>query len=191
MNKIDEYIKKYDIVILIILGFLFYLPALFYGFVYDDVGFLLQNQYLNGSIQVHFFDFFKPNYIMKFIYNPLTFIVQWLIIKFFWSNSFSFHFINIVFYILSYIALFYLLKKILNNNYYIAFFSVILYILHPCHIECVAWIGAMGYNIASIFFFLSFLYFIIAFDENKKLNYNLQNFSIQLEEYLKILIKHL
>ena len=171
MNKIDEYIKKYDIVILIILGFLFYLPALFYGFVYDDVGFLLQNQYLNGSIQVHFFDFFKPNYIMKFIYNPLTFIVQWLIIKFFGSNSFSFHFINIVFYILSYIALFYLLKKILNNNYYIAFFSVILYILHPCHIECVAWIGAMGYNIASIFFFLSFLYFIIAFDENKKLNY--------------------
>ena len=46
-----------------------------------------------------------------------------------------------------------------------------LYILHPCHVECVAWISAMGYNIASLFFFLSFLYFMSAVDENKKLNY--------------------
>ena len=156
MNKICEYIKKYDILIFIILVLLLYFPTLFYDFIYDDFLLLLQNNYLNGRISINFIDFFKPNFVMEAIYTPLTFIVQWLIIKFFGNNSFAFHFINIVFYVLSSIALFYLLKKIINN-YFVAFLSTILYILHPCHIEDVAWVSAMGYTLASLFFF--FLYF--------------------------------
>ena len=170
MNKIGEYIKKYDILIFIVLIFLLYFSTLFYDFIYDDLLLLLQNNYLNGRYHINFIDFFKPNFVMEAIYTPLTFMVQWLIIKLFGSNSFAFHFINIIFYILSSIALFYLLKKIISN-YYISFFAVILYILHPCHIENVAWAAAMGYTIASIFFFLSFIYFISAYDEDKKLNY--------------------
>ena len=170
MSNILDFIKRYNILTLIILGFLLYFPSLFYDFVYDDISLLLSNQYLNGRISIHFFDFFKPGLIIEAIYTPLTFIVYWLIIKIFGFNSFVFHFINIFFYILSSIVLYYLLKKIINNDL-IDFFAIVLFILHPCHIECTAWISAMGYNIASLFFFLSFLYFIIAFDENKKLNY--------------------
>ena len=46
MNKIIEFIKKYNIYILIVLGILLYFPALFYGFVYDDNSLLLPNQYM-------------------------------------------------------------------------------------------------------------------------------------------------
>ena len=170
MDKFCAYIKKYDILVLLILGIIFYFPSLFYDFVGDDIVLLIPNQYINGSIPISFFDFFKPNYIMGEIYTPLTFIIYWLIIKIFGINSFALHFVNIIFYIFSSIALFYLLKKIINN-YSVVFFATILYILHPCHIECTVWISGLGYNISAFFFFLSFLYFIIAFDEDKKLNY--------------------
>ncbi len=170
MDKIFEYIKKYDILILVILGSLLYYPTLFYDFVYDDIPAVINNESLNGIKQINFFQFFIPKFVIEAVYTPITFIVYWLIIKIYGANAFAFHFINIFFYISSSIALLYLLKKIINN-YSIAFFAVILYILYPCHIENTVWISAMGYNIATLFFFLSFLYFIIAFDENKGSNY--------------------
>ena len=171
MNKIVENIKKYDILILVIIGILLYFPSLFYDILsYDDMPFIIKNEYLNGLKHISFYQFFIPNYIVESIYTPFTFIIYWLILKIFGTNAFAFHFVNIFFYLSSSIVLFYLLKKIINN-YYIVFFATILYILHPVHIECTAWISAMGYNIASLFVFLSFLYFIIAFDEKNKLNY--------------------
>ena len=170
MNKILDFIKRYNILIFIILGFLLYFPSLFYDFISDDNSLLLPNQYINGTFPINFIDFFIPSFILKDIYTPFTFIIFWLIIKIFGINSFVFHFINILFYVLSSIAFYYLLKRIIKNDL-ISFFATILYIIHPCHIECTAWISIMGYNISVLFFFLSFLYFIIAFDENKKLNY--------------------
>ena len=169
MDKLSNFIKKYDVYILIILGLLLYFPALFFEFISDDVIFT-SNQYLNGKVSINFINFFEPNFILDEIYSPLTFIIQWLIIKIFGLNSFVFHFVNLVFYVSSSIVLFYLLKRIIDNDL-ISFFAVILYTIHPCHIECTAWVSAIGYNIASLFFFLSFLFFILAFDENKKLNY--------------------
>ena len=170
MNKILDFIKRYNILIFIILGFLLYFPSLFYDFISDDNSLLLPNQYINGRFSINFIDFFVPSFVRTDIYIPLTFIIWWLIIKLFGISSFVFHFVNIFFYVLSSIVLYYLLKKLINNDL-ISFFAVILYIIHPCHIENTAWISAMGYNIALLFFYLSFIYFIIAFDENKKLNY--------------------
>ncbi len=171
MSKIFEYIKKYDILILLVFGFLIYFPSLFYDILsYDDLPYIINNEYLNGQLSVRFIDFFIPKFIRDDIYTPLTFLVYWSIIKIFGINAFAFHFVNVLFYILSSVALFYLLKKLISN-YSLAFFATILYILHPCHIECTAWISAMGYNIAGLFFYLSFLYFILGFDENKNINY--------------------
>ena len=171
MNKIFEYIKKYDVLILVILGIILYFPSLSYDILsYDDIPYIIQNEYLNGSLSINFHQFFIPNFVMSSIYTPLTFLVYWSIIKIFGISSFAFHFVNVLFYVLSSVVLFYLLKKIINN-YSIVFFATVLYILHPCHIECTSWISAMGYNIAGLFFFLSFLYFILGFDENKSLNY--------------------
>ena len=162
MSKVLEQIKKYDILILVIFGFLLHYSSLFYDFVGDDIVLLITNQYLNGELPINIFDFFIPNFIINEIYTPLTFIVYWLIIKIFGISSSALHFVNVIFYILSSVALFYLLKKIINN-YFVVFFATILYILHPCHIECTVWISGMGYNISALFFFLAFLYFIIAF----------------------------
>ena len=171
MNKIVENIKKYDILILVIIGILLYFPSLFYDILsYDDMPFIIKNEYLNGLKHISFYQFFIPNYIVESIYTPFTFIIYWLILKIFGTNAFAFHFVNIFFYLSSSIVLFYLLKKIINN-YFVVFFAVILYILHPCHIESTVWISAMGYNIATLFFLLSFLFFISAFDKNKKLYY--------------------
>ena len=170
MDKILNFMRKYDVYILVILGLLLYFPALFFEFISDDNTLLLQNQYLNGRVDVNFFDFFVPKFVREDIYIPFTFIIFWLIIKIFGISSFALHFVNVMFYVLSSIALYSLLKKIINNNS-ISFFAVILYIIHPCHIENTAWISSMGYNIASLFFFLSFISFILAFDTKKNLNY--------------------
>ena len=171
MNNILDLIKKYNILIFVFLGLLLYFPSLFYDFVFDDVHYIVNNSYLNGRSIVRLWDFFIPNVIINEIYTPLTFIIiYWGIVKLFGLSSFAFHFVNIVFYILSSIVLYCLLKKIIDN-YLISFFITVIYILHPCHVECTAWISGIGYNIASFFIFLSFIYFILAFDENKKLNY--------------------
>ena len=170
MSKILGYIKKYDVLVLIILGIVLYFPSLFYDFVFDDVHYIVNNSYLNGRLIVRLWDFFIPNVIRDDIYIPLTIIIYWVIIKIFGVNSFALHFINVFFYISSTIVLFYLLKKIINNDT-VSFFSTVLYILHPCHIENTAWTAAMGYNVANFCLFLSFIYFILAFDKNKKINY--------------------
>ena len=170
MIKIFDFIKRYSIYILIILGFLIYFSTFFYDFVYDDFNLIINNKYLTCRTSINFFDFFIPSFVRDDIYIPFTFIIFWLVIKICGISSFALHFVNVVFYVLSSIVLYYLLKKIINNDS-ISFFAVILYIIHPCHIECTAWVSAMGYNIASLFFFLSFLFFILAFDESKKLYY--------------------
>ena len=179
MSKYLEFFKKYNILILVVLGCLLYFPSLFYDFVYDDIPFLVNNQYLNGRVSIHFFDFFKPNFVMNSIYTPLTFIICWGIVKIFGISSIAFHFVNIIFYVLSSVILFYLLKRIINNDL-ISFFSTVLYILHPCHIECTAWVSALGYNIGLLFFLLSFLFFVLAFDKNKKIYYLFSVFSYVL-----------
>lgn len=165
-----NFIKKYQILILISFGILLYFQSLSFNFVYDDTHYIVNNEYINGRTNLNLSDFFVPKFVRDDVYIPFTFIVFWGVIKLFGLSSSALHFVNISFYILSSIALFYLLKKIIKNDL-IAFFATCLYILHPSHIECTAWISAMGYNIAALFFFLSFLFFILAFDENKKLNY--------------------
>ena len=172
MSKICEFIKKYDILILIILGILLYFPVFSFGFIgLDDTSFLvLKNQYLNGKVALNFFDFFKPKFVVEAVYIPFTFIVYWVVIKFFGQSAFALHFVNILFYLLSSVALLVLLKKIIQNDL-IAFLATVLYLIHPAHIEYVIWIATLGYNIASFFAFLSMIFFISAFDENKKFNF--------------------
>ena len=75
MSKIFEYIKKYDILVFIILGLVLYFPTVFYDFVSDDLTMLLPNPYLNGKFLINFVDFFIPNLICKDIYTPLSFIL--------------------------------------------------------------------------------------------------------------------
>lgn len=172
MNKIFEFIRKYDILILIILGILLYFPVFSFGFIgLDDTSFLVvKNQYLNGKVALNFFDFFKPKFVVEAVYIPFTFIIYWVVINFFGQNASALHFANIFFYLLSCVALLILLKKIIKNDF-ISFCATLLFLIHPIHVEYVVWIATLGYNIASFFAFLSMIFFISAFDENKKLYY--------------------
>ena len=46
MDKFFEYIKKYDILILVIFGWLIYFPVFFYDILsYDDLPYIVNNQY--------------------------------------------------------------------------------------------------------------------------------------------------
>ena len=59
MSKVLGYIKKYDILIFVILGFLLYYPSLSYDILsYDDLPYIVNNEYLNGRIPFNFFNFF-------------------------------------------------------------------------------------------------------------------------------------
>ena len=106
MSKFFEYIKKYDVLILVILGIILYFPSLSYDILsYDDMPFIIKNNYLNGNLSINFYQFFIPNFVMESIYTPLTFIIYWAIIKIFGLSSVAFHFVNILFYISSSIVL--------------------------------------------------------------------------------------
>lgn len=170
MEKIFEVIKKYNLILIGLLALILYIVCFNFGFIYDDYGYIINNSYFNGRFDVSFFDFFKPGYVRQDIYIPFTFICFWGIFKLFGFSSFAFHLINVILYALSCVCFGIFIKKIIKNDI-ICLLSVLFFTIYPGHIESTAWISAMGYNLAAIFFFLSFTFFISAFDEDKKLNY--------------------
>ena len=77
MSKCYEFIKKYDIFIFVILGIIFYFPALFYDFVYDDIPYIVHNEYLNGLKNINLFQFFIPKFVLDAVYTP--FALCWML----------------------------------------------------------------------------------------------------------------
>ena len=77
-NNILNFIKKYNILILIIIGILLYFSSLFYDFIYDDFPFILENKNLNIS-SIDFFNFFvlsfcKCSFLYIIFSNSLLFV---------------------------------------------------------------------------------------------------------------------
>lgn len=146
-----------------------YLQALNYPFVYDDVGYIVQNFKLAGLGWPELWRLFTEPYNPAFEFLPLREISYWLDITLFGLNPAAFRVHNILLYLLC-LPLVYAITSSLWRYFrpadaasvpWAAAAVTALFALHPSHAEAVVWIAGRK-DVLSTLFSLLALWFAIS-----------------------------
>jgi len=142
--------------------FLVYVNTLGNNFIWDDEYLILNNSQIKSFS--HFWNIFKT-YVgfgsenINTFYRPLQELSN-MIDYFMWgSDPLGFHLTNIISHSLT-AALVFLFIFYISGNIPIAFFAGLLFGIHPVNTEAVAYIAGRADSLYSIFFLLSFIFFI-------------------------------
>jgi len=156
---------KGKLTLLIIASVAVFSISLFFSFVWDDVHLI--------SMEIHNIaglTLFKSG---GFYYRPIvgvSFLLDFLIWK--W-NPLGYHLTNVILHTLCVILVFQLTRALLKYHLtaysegFIPFFTALIFAIHPIHTESVAWIAARTDILATLFFLLAFLAYIIFRHENR------------------------
>lgn len=148
-------------IILILIGFLAYLPSLFGGFVWDDEDFVYANTYVK-EFQIG--KFWTENAIAgrgknSNYYRPIQFSMYALIYKVAGPNPFAFHAVGIILHIITAIMVIIAIIAITNSSF-VGFFTSLFFLIHPLQTESVSYISGHSDPLYAIFFLLSLLFFL-------------------------------
>jgi tetratricopeptide (TPR) repeat protein len=151
------------IVFLVVGAALPYLNTLRNGFVSDDGMQVLDNPYIrtfhhwakifttpvNSYIGVE-----TPKY-----YRPLMNVAYLLCYQVFGPHPFGFHLVNVVLHMVVVCAVFLLTKRMFQDRN-LALMAAVLFAIHPIHTEAIAWIAALPDMQLSLFYLLTFWFFL-------------------------------
>lgn len=161
--------KKVQIVLVLVLSFFAFASSLQNGFTGDDFEFILgwQKAHSFASIVDLLAGAVPQTGQHQGVYRPISNILGALYFQVFDNNPFGYHLVAIVIH-LGVTILVYLIANLLTKNKLVSFLTSLLFGLHPVHSEAVVSvtpsIGLMG----TLFFFLSF-YFYLKMREGKNL----------------------
>ncbi|MBI4843421.1 MAG: tetratricopeptide repeat protein [Nitrospirae bacterium] len=161
---------KFYVISVIFVSFAVYFNALFNGFVYDDIGQVVENRWLKDikNIPTIFtasaWSFLPENEEANY-YRPLTHIIYLITYHIFGLQAWGFHLINIIFHsgvsVLVFVILLTLQREIHACDsvpfFLPSFISALLFATHPIHTEAVSWVAGLP-DISYSFFFLLSLY---------------------------------
>jgi len=155
------------------------LIAVFYGnslknsFVHDDIGQVVQNEY------VHSWRYFPKvftgctwEYVFggncqdSSYYRPLhslSYLITWTIS----SQPWFFHLVNLFYLFLSIILVFVLIRK-LTNDFLVSFLTALFFLIHPINNEAINWTSCVPELLFAVFTLLSLVFFI-KYRERKKI----------------------
>src|SRR3989344_5509618 len=158
---------KREVLVYFIFGILiavFYGNTLWNGFVHDDIGQIVQNEYVHswrylpkvftgciwesalGSCQDS--NFYRPT-------QSLTYILAWQVSP----KPWLFHLINLLYFFAAASLVFILIKK-LTKNVALSFLSALFFVVHPLNSEVVNWPSAVPELLFLVFILLSAIFFI-------------------------------
>jgi Flp pilus assembly protein TadD len=140
-----------------------YLNTLRNGFASDDGRQVLHNPYIRDFH--HLPQIFKtqaasyvllnaPNY-----YRPLMNVGYLLCYKVFGLRAFGFHLVNVVLHVAVVCAVFIVTKRMFQNRN-LALMAAVLFAVHPVHSEVAAWVAASPDLELSLFYLLTFWFFL-------------------------------
>lgn len=163
----NEKLKLHPLLVaagLALIVFAVYGSVLAYGFVYDDVGQILQNPFVlnprlwakNFTTSVWAFQGIKTNF-----YRPLQFFLYWLLCHVAGPNPGPFHLLNLFLYVTSAWLVYRLGRELLGREL-LAVAGAVLWVVHPLHVEAVAWISALPDLGCGVLYLLAFLLFLQA-----------------------------
>lgn len=171
-NNIFSFQKDKPFWLLFILGFLIYLPTIFFGFTYlDDNTLILDNQYFLSNI-FNFFNTFTTDVFhlfnhSAFYYRPILTISFIFDCQLGGVHPFIYHLTNISLHIVSAYLVFLSLIK-LNYKRTLSFLFSILFLVHPVLTQAVSWIPGRNDSLLMVFVLLTFVFFINYLNDNKK-----------------------
>ena len=185
--------------LIVLLGFLVYLPSLFFNFTYlDDNVLILDNYYFLKNIS-NIFEAFKQQVFPiqsspAFYYRPMLTISYMLDAQFGDVSSFRYHLTSLIIHLVNSCLVFYFFKK-LNYKKNISLFFSIIFAVHPVLTQATAWLPGRNDSLLALFVLASFIFFI-KFLELKKIKYffwhllffALALFTKELAVFLPILI---
>jgi len=156
-------------IILILVGFLAYLPSFFGNFVWDDEDFVYANKYVQ-NFQLD--KFWTENAIagrgkMSNYYRPIQFSMYSILYKVAGPNPFVYHLAGVILHITAAVLVFIVLSTITKISF-VAFLTALLFLIHPIQTESVSYISGHSDPLYVLFFFLSIFFFL---KRNKRLLY--------------------
>ena len=150
----------YGCLLISLLTFIIYIPAIKGGFIWDDDAFLTQNPLIRASDGLYRFWFSTdpPDYF------PLTSTTLWLEWRMWGENATGYHMVNVLFHILNALLIWAVLKKLKIPGSWLA---ALIFAVHPVNVESVAWITERK-NLLPMGFFLASILAYLEFDENSR-----------------------
>jgi len=148
-------------IILVLIGFLAYLPSLFGGFVWDDEDFVYANTYVK-EFQIN--KFWSENAIAgrgknSNYYRPIQFSMYALIYKVAGPNPFAFHAVGIALHITAAVLVL-IVITVITDITAISFLTALFFLIHPLQTESISYISGHSDPLYVVFFLLSILFFL-------------------------------
>ncbi len=156
--------------------FFTYSNSLSNRFAYDDTEQILNNPWITNLrfiptiFTTHTWGFDEMFVMYPAYYRPLMHLVYMLEYHTFGLSTFSFHLVNLLLHTLNSILVFILLIKIQRTLYkpkkahyeqiFVAGVATLFFAVHPINSEVVNWIAALPELMYTLFFLLSFLFYI-------------------------------
>jgi tetratricopeptide (TPR) repeat protein len=140
-----------------------YLNILFNGFVYDDDTQVVQNPYVQSLRYLK--EIFTSN-VWSFrgvtvsnYYRPMMTFGYLVCYQLFGMRAYGFHLVSLLLHVLV-VCLIFVLTERLTGDHVWAFVAAALFALHPIHTESVAWIAAVTDLELTLFYLLTFGFFL-------------------------------
>jgi protein O-mannosyl-transferase len=153
-------------IVLVILTFITYAPALRYGFIWDDDDHFTQNPAMTS---VHgLTEIWSSLAVSR--YYPLTLTTFWVERHLWGLHPEPYHAVNIALQAANAVLLWTLLRRLRVPG---AWFAAALWAIHPVCVESVAWATELKNTQSGLFFFLSVLCFLRFETDNKRGSYAL------------------
>lgn len=147
------------LLIIVLLTFLVYLPALNGEFIWDDDLHITKKKVVTGE------ESFKRIWTTSdAVYYPLTLTTFWIEWRLWGGQPMGFHIVNVSLHAINAILLCFLFHQ-LGIKW--AWLGGAIFALHPVHVESVAWITELK-NVQSGFFYLLTLLFYLRFLDNRR-----------------------
>jgi len=128
-------------VVIAVAGLLAYLPALFGGYVYDDVRFVKDNEALEHLTPILYFT--DPSTVAEEswegIYRPLRTLDFAIDVAIAGRSPFFGHLRNLIYHLLGALLVYELIRRLVRSEA-AALYGALAFVLHPVHTESVAWI---------------------------------------------------
>jgi len=164
--------SKLSILIILLVGFLVYLPILRNGFVWDDEEQIVNNPYIKSFTNLP--QIFKGSTFASggagltgWYYKPLMSL--WFMFNYrLWGlNSIGFHLSQLILHLINCVLIFILFQKLFkefgdSRARLIGFFLAIVFVVHPANVESVAYISASQELLYTFFLLLAFLIFLVS-----------------------------
>ena len=139
-----------------------YLNSLSHGFVFDDMGTIVENKYIS-DLSNNFPLFFTKEYFKiagnETSYRPLATLSYYLVYAIAGLNPFFYHLLSVLLHTVN-VVLVYLLGTLILKHRLTALIAVLMFACHPVLTEAV---NCISYNedlLAAVFFLLAFLFYL-------------------------------